>query len=73
MTNPTDFTGEEICSGDLVAYPVRRGSDMQLKTARITSWMCGGNKYTLSAINDDGRRVTLRSTNRLIILEKGNA
>ena len=36
--DPRDFTGKKIKTGDLVAYPVRRGSNMQLKAARVSEW-----------------------------------
>ena len=32
-----DYTGKKIKVGDLVAYPVRRGSDMQMKSARVSA------------------------------------
>jgi len=36
--DPRDFTGKKIRTGDLVAYPVRRGSLMTLKSARVAEW-----------------------------------
>jgi len=34
--NPTDFLDREICHGDLIVYPWRRGSQMGLKKLTVT-------------------------------------
>jgi len=74
MTNmkPVDFTGRDILPGDLVAYPVRRGSNMQLKTARVTSWTYRADTFIMLALNDNGRRINLTHPDRIIVLEQPN-
>ena len=66
----TDFLDTPIEVGDLVVYPVRRGSLMELKVVRVSQIRYRGPgplDHTVEGINDMGRRVTLLHTNRLIV------
>ena len=80
--NPRDFLGKQIEVGHVVVYPVRRRSDMVLKSARVSVVntvkrpIVQGSRarklvvdHLIEAVTDSGRRVTLRRPERLVIVE----
>jgi len=71
----TDVMGTRIKVGDTIAYPVRRRSKMVLKTAVVVhvEYVINRSKpptisYTITALNDRGRRVMLRVPSRIAIV-----
>ena len=62
IVNPKDLLGREINVGDIVAYPVRRRSDMVLKTATVSE-LC-----PLACLNATSRRVVLKHPSRCVIV-----
>jgi len=72
--DPKDYTGRTIKVGDLVAFPVRRGSGMWLSSARVSSIRERerhryGAEHTIEA-QGDRQRVTLLHTARLIVINE---
>lgn len=61
-----DLLGTVIEVGDVVAYPVRRGSFMQLKSATVAELGPSG----VVCLNKDGRRVTLKIPTRCVVARK---
>jgi len=73
MKPPVDFLGREISEGDMLVYPVRRGSSMWLKKITVTRIIesdrgGGGVKTIIIGVNDNGRRITLTKPNRSVIV-----
>jgi len=60
-----DFLGREIKAGDLVVYPVRRGSSMWM--SRMTVLSTEGGK--LAGNNPEGRRVSLTSLGNVVVVQ----
>lgn len=60
-----DFRRQEIRVGQMLVYPVRRGSLMWLSEISVTDLGDG----TVSGINSKGRRITLSRPNRSIIVD----
>lgn len=60
-----DFRGREIQVGQMLVYPVRRGSSMWLSEISVTDLGDG----TVSGINSKGRRITLSRPNRSVIVD----
>ena len=58
-----DFLERKIYVGDMLVYPVRRGSKMWLTKSRVVG-LGDGFVY---GVNDNGRRVTLSRPERSII------
>ena len=64
MNLPTDFMGREIMAGNIIVYPVRRGSAM---------WM---NKLNVQHVEDDkivgynnlGRRITITNLQNVVVV-----
>src|SRR4030043_362124 len=72
--DPIDYTGRVIKVGDLVAYPVRRGSEMWLSAARVISIRLRsknkhGAEHTIEA-QSIRQRVVLLHTARLMVVEE---
>jgi hypothetical protein len=68
-----DFTGRPISSGDVVAYPVRRGADMWLRSLRVSHVdVIRSNPpvFKIVGTNDKGRVVRLEKPDRCVILPK---
>ena len=70
---PRDFLGREINVGNMIVYPVRRGSSMWLNKIRVTA--IGSvqkqeqREYRpVHGVNDNGRRITLSKPERSIIV-----
>jgi len=68
MSDPVDYVGRLIKVGDLVAYPVRRRSRMELKSARVSVISRRDKDHTMMCYNEQGRRVTLLHTARMIVI-----
>lgn len=60
-----DFMNVEIEIGDIVVYPVRRGSTMYLKSATVAEI-----DKTIVCLSSEGRRVTLLHPRRCVIVKK---
>lgn len=60
----TDFMGREIRPGNTVCYPVRRGSSMWLVELRVQQVEPG----SVSGFNKDGRRVTVKNLNNVVVV-----
>lgn len=59
-----DFAGQPIEPGDLVAYPVRHGSDMYLRTLKVSSVK----GKCIHGSNDKGRIVKLLHADRCVVI-----
>lgn len=57
----TDFLGKSIIAGDIVTYPVRRGSRMWLNKLTVQSVNDTPKGPTISGINDSGRLIHVRN------------
>jgi hypothetical protein len=69
-TEAVDFLGHQIIAGDLVVYPVRRGSDMWMNKLRVDSVRDTPRGKAISGTNDAGRRIIVRNlTNCTVISE----
>lgn len=72
QTSPVDYLGCPICEGDTVVYPVRRGSDMYLRTMKIfkvcTILTVGDPIFKLYGTNEAGRQVIVEKTERVIVV-----
>ena len=62
-----DYLNKTIRKGDKIVYPIRRGSDMHLRTLVVNAVTEQG----VHGINDKGRTVKLTQTNRCVIVERG--
>lgn len=68
-----DFGGRPIEPGDVVAYPVRRGSEMWLRSLRVSHIEVIRSTppvYRIAGSNDSGRPVRLENPDRCVILTK---
>jgi len=65
VNQPTDKLGRPFAFGQLVGYPVRRGSKCELKFAEITVVRSDG---SLTATNERGRSVRLRKLSEVIVV-----
>ena len=63
-----DFTGRRITDGDKLAYPVRRGSAMCLRSMVVNAVFKVGEVITIAGINDKGNPVKLTQTARTVII-----
>ena len=59
-----DFLGREIKAGDRVAYPVRRGSKMEMKIMTVHAVTMDG----LNGVNPSGRRTSLKNVQNCVIV-----
>jgi hypothetical protein len=69
-----DFGGRVIEPGDIVAYPVRRGSEMWLRSLRVSHIdviRATPPVYHIAGSNDTGRMVKLENPERCVIMSKG--
>jgi len=71
-SSPIDFLGCPIEKGDIIVYPVRRGSEMYLRKMKIhtVQTILTVNKpiYKLIGTNDSGRQVTVEKSDRTIVV-----
>lgn len=74
MIEPVDFLGKPIKTGDLICYPVRRGSEMYLRKLRLhtiqTIQTVKGPIFKLIGSNDAGRQVSVEKTDRVIVIKE---
>lgn len=68
MNQVKDFLGREIRAGDMVVYPVRRGSSMWLKKLRIQQ-VEADPKPRISGYNDLGRLVTIFNVDSCVVVD----
>lgn len=69
-----DFIGTAIEAGDIVAYPVRRGSDMKLRWMRVAAVdiiRATPIVFKLHGTNDKGDSVRLNNPHYCAVLKKG--
>jgi len=75
MSEPIyDFGGRMIEPGDTIAYPVRRGSEMWLRSLRVSHIEVIRSTppvYKIAGSNDTGRSVKLENPDRCVIMSKG--
>jgi len=64
---PRDYLSKTIKKGDKIVYPIRRGSDMHLRTLVVNAVMEDG----VHGTNDKGRPVKITQTIRCVIVERG--
>ena len=60
-----DFLGREIKAGDLVVYPVRRGSSMWMSKMTVDSTEGG----KLRGSNPEGRLVQLSNLSNVVVVQ----
>jgi hypothetical protein len=70
---PRDFLDREISVGDIIVYPVRRGSSMWLNKIKVTAigsvHRQGRREYRpIHGVNENGRRITLSKLERSVIV-----
>ncbi len=63
-----DFMGRAIKAGDIVCYPVRRGSSMWLSKITVTQ-VVPGPTPSLGGFNSDGRKFTIHNIGNVIVAE----
>lgn len=68
MLNVKDFTGRVIVAGVKLAYPVRRGSTMCMRSMVVNSVTMVGKDTVISGVNDKGNQVKLTQTSRVVII-----
>jgi len=69
-TEAVDFLGHPIGAGDLIVYPVRRGSEMWMNKLRVEAVRDTPRGKSISGTNDSGRRITVRNlTNCVVVTE----
>jgi hypothetical protein len=64
MNAPTDFLGREIKPGDLLVYPVRRGSAMWLNRLSVTQALQG----SVTGFSPEGRRITIKNLDNSVVV-----
>lgn len=64
MDKPTDFLGRTITAGDILVYPVRRGSKMWLNRITVTK----AEADRIHGIGREGRMVQLTNLNNTIVI-----
>ncbi len=65
----TDYAGHELKAGQVVVYPVRRGSSMWLSEIKLTQ-VVGGSAPYIKGFNNEGRPVTVKNLNNVVIIDK---
>ena len=68
-TEAVDFLGHPITAGDLVVYPVRRGSDMWMNKLRVEAVRDTPRGKAISGTNDAGRRIVVRNLANCTVVE----
>lgn len=67
MTNPTDFLGRVIVVGDILVYPVRRGSRMWLNRIEVTKT----ESDRIHGVTNAERRVQLTNLKNTVVVRPG--
>jgi hypothetical protein len=74
MIEPVDFLGQVIKTGNLICYPVRRGSEMYLRKLRLHTIQIiqtvQGPIFKLIGTNDAGRQVSVEKCKRTIVIKE---
>ncbi len=68
---PVDFTGRTIEIGHIIAYPVRRGSEMWLRRLTVEAIeiiQSTPPTFKLHGHNDNGRPAIIETPNRCVII-----
>lgn len=72
LDGPVDFLGCPIEEGDMVVYPVRRGSELYLRKMQILAikktLTVGPPKFKLVGVNQGGRQVIVERSERTIVV-----
>ena len=68
-TEARDFLDKPIKAGDLLIYPVRRGSQMWLSKLRVEATHETPKGRAVSGSNDAGRRVTVHNLQNCIVVK----
>jgi hypothetical protein len=70
MSQFKDCRGVRIKIGDIIVYPVRRGSNMELKEATVCDVPGQGCvvKQGIVALNPAGRRVIISRSDRCVVV-----
>ena len=68
-TKARDFLDKPITAGDLLVYPVRRGSQMWLNKLRVEAVRETAKGRAVSGSNDAGRRVTVHNLKNCIVVK----
>jgi hypothetical protein len=74
VQEPRDYVGKVIHEGDIIAYPVRKGSDMILKSsivAEISGVVCPDAEPAypiIMLLSESGRRVPFLQIGRCIVI-----
>ena len=63
MNIPTDFLGRQIMAGDVITYPVRRGSSMWLNKLHVTQVL----PENVKGLNSEGRWITVQNLNNVVV------
>ena len=66
-TEARDFLDKSISAGDLLIYPVRRGSQMWLNKLRVEAVRETAKGRAVSGSNDAGRRVTVHNLQNCVV------
>jgi len=64
-----DYAGHELKAGQIVVYPVRRGSSMWLSEIKVTQVVDGSAPY-IKGFNREGRPVTVKNLKNVVIIDK---
>jgi hypothetical protein len=64
-----DFMGKSIKAGDLVCYPVRRGSAMWLKKLKVLAVQDTPRGTCVSGTSDTGRRISIYNLDNCVVVE----
>ncbi|MHC4296428.1 MAG: hypothetical protein ACYS7Y_03925 [Planctomycetota bacterium] len=73
MVKARDFTKREIQVGNRIAYPVRQGSSMWMKTLVVRQITDGPSGPIVSGTNDRGRRISVKNLKNCVIIPNEDA
>jgi len=68
MNEAKDFLGRQIKAGDMICYPVRRGSKMWLKKLTVEAVRDMPQGPCVSGTNDAGRRVSIYNLGNCVVV-----
>jgi hypothetical protein len=69
----TDFMGREIAVGSTICYPVRRASSMWMVEMRVQQINLRGKDTSIAGYNTEGRRITIRNIQNVVVVEPRQA
>lgn len=73
MVKARDFTKREILVGNRIAYPVRQGSSMWMKTLVVRQITDGPTGPIVSGTNATGRRISVKNLKNCVIVPDEDA